>query len=675
MTPEATSHWRPRRAAAAVALVLFIVYVATLAPGVTFWDSGEFIAAAHSLGIPHPPGTPLYVLLLAAWARLLGFLPYAVRTNLFSAACTAAAGGLAGYFVTRATRDAWSGVAAAIAAGAMSSVWSNATETEVYAASLALSLATIVVADQAARAARAGRAGSRRWRVLTAYMIALAVPLHLSALVAAPAAIYLSAAVPSVDDVDAHMRFDWPWGLAAAAVAVVSMGAGVMSWRLGVAGLVMMTASVIAARLSSPQHPLRRPLLRGAVLLCVTAVAVSALLFLVLRARIDPAINQGNPSTLARLVDVVGRRQYDVSPMWPRAAPLWLQVANWFDYADWQVALSLGPGVIPTPWRVAATAAFAILGLIGAAAHRRRDRRTFGAVLVLFLCGSLGVVTYLNLKAGPSFGWGVLPDSAPREARERDYFFVLGFWAWGMWAGMGAVALARRYSRPAVGVVVAALPIALNWHAVNRLAEPEASMPRMLARALLAPLPARAVLFVSGDNDSYPLWYVQQVESFRPDVSIVTTPLLNAGWYPAELARRERLVAAGRAGNEGSLEREIGVNARQQGRPVATAMTLPAEDRSQIGSDWIITGLDLVERGASANRLIVVPQVMFPVDSLVTRKWARTVGRWLRDRPPREAVDPVYEYFGRVLECPALVVDSTPSRQRSDSLASLCNLR
>src|SRR5207247_7659416 len=128
------------------------------------------IAAAKTLGIPHPPGTPLFVVVLNAWARLWGVLPFAVATNLFSAVCTAAAAGLSALIIVRTTGDRWAAFAGAIAAGAMTSVWDNATETEVYAVSLLLSIAAIVCAE------RAGRTRERRWTTGAAYLLALSVP-------------------------------------------------------------------------------------------------------------------------------------------------------------------------------------------------------------------------------------------------------------------------------------------------------------------------------------------------------------------------------------------------------------------------------------------------------------------------------------------------------------------
>ncbi|MGE5733374.1 MAG: protein O-mannosyl-transferase family, partial [Gemmatimonas sp.] len=495
-----------RRAAWLAGAALLVVYVATLAPSVTFWDSGEFIAAARVLGIPHPPGTPLFVVALNAWARLWWFLPFAVAANLLSAVCAAAAGGLTALWIGRSSRSPLVGIAAAITAGAMSSVWQNATETEVYSASLLLSVAAIVVAD------RAGETGERRWTVLAAYLLALALPLHLSALVAAPVVVLLA-----TDRVDAPR--DWGAGCALLGVCIAVVGASRVSVALVAVGVAVVATSAFMARDERRTVGVWRAL----SVVTVGVVACTALLFLALRARHDPMINQGDPNTWSRVASVVGRKQYDVAGLWPRQAPVWLQLANWFEYADWQVALSLGPSVIPTVWRVLATVAFAMLGLIGSSWHRRTDKRGWRAVALLFLCGSLGVLVYLNFKAGRSFGWQFVPEDARHEARDRDYFFVLGFWAWGIWAAMGALALARRFALPVwLGLVVAALPIALNWSAVDRRPEPEASLPRELAAVLLDRLPARAVLFVAGDNDSYPLWYAQQVENRRRDVTVVT---------------------------------------------------------------------------------------------------------------------------------------------------------
>jgi len=82
------------RAAVIVGVVLLVVYVMSLAPTVTYWDAGEFQSAIKTLGIPHPPGTPLFVLALNAWARVLSpVISFAASVNLFSAVCTAAACG------------------------------------------------------------------------------------------------------------------------------------------------------------------------------------------------------------------------------------------------------------------------------------------------------------------------------------------------------------------------------------------------------------------------------------------------------------------------------------------------------------------------------------------------------------------------------------------------------
>ncbi len=647
------------RAALLAAASLAAVYVATLAPGVTFWDAGEFIAAAHSLGIPHPPGTPLFVVLLGAWAKILAFLPFATATNLFSSACTAAAVGLTTLWIARATREPLAGLAAGIAAGAMSTVWLNATETEVYAASLLLSVATIVAAD------RAGRTGDARFTLLTAYLLALAVPLHLSALIAAPVAVLLAANRPA-------SGFDGRTALVLSGVSVATAGVGRMSVPVMSAGLVLILLAAVPRRDAVETGDSRRARVGVALAaVIVGCVALSAVGFLIIRSRFDPAINQDNPRTWSQLAYTIARRQYDVAGLWPRRAPVWLQLANWFEYADWQWALRLAPGVIPNVWRVLATSIFAGLGVAGAAWHRRRDARTWSAVLLLFACGSLGVIAYLNLRAGRTFAWSFVPDDAAHEARDRDYFFTLGFWAWGIWAGMGAVALAQRFARAWVGVAVAALPILLNWSVVDRRQEPDATLPRETARQLLEPLPPRAVLFVEGDNDTYPLWYAQQVEGERRDVTVVTLPLLGAQWYLDELRRRYELGTGTSASDPMSATR-IAADALGQNRPIAAANTLEPSERAAIARRWRVVGLVAVAEPEPSE--ISDAPVDISLDTAALRRVARSIDDWRRRRRARDEPDSIHEYFLRLLSCPSRLLEGAAAPP-SASLDSLCNLR
>jgi hypothetical protein len=470
----------------------------TLAPGVTVWDSGEFLAAIHSLGIPHPPGTPLYVLIGKVWSLALGSVfGFARSINLLSAVSTAFAGGILTSLFNRWTDDGFAATAAGLTAGLMSTVWLSATETEVYAVALLFGCMLLWAAD------RAGQNSDARWALLAAYLAGLSWSLHLTALLVVPSAVLL---VFSTSD----------------GYFAVPVGRRYADGR-------------------REAHSLAK-LLRGGLL--VTLVGMTCVLYLIVRAHRDPAINQGNPSAFGPFVDVLLRHQYDVPPLWPRQAPFYLQLGNVLEYADWQFAKGLASDAPPSWWRTPVTVLYALVGAFGFFAHRAADRRSWRALMVLFVVASLGVVIYLNLKAGPSFGAGILAPNAPHEARERDYFFFWAFVCWGLWAGFGAVALSRRLSAP-LGLIALVLPFApalLNWAAVDRRTDPVEERARADESEMLARVPPSGVMLAIGDNDTYPLWYLQQVEGTRKDVTVVTVPLLAAKWYRAELARRYKLL-------------------------------------------------------------------------------------------------------------------------------------
>ena len=647
---------------------LLVCYLLTLAPGVTFWDAGEFIAAAHGLGIPHPPGTPLYVALGRVWTLALAPVADAARAmNLLSASSTALAGALMAWLVADEVRarpgSVWGAVAGALVAGLMATVWANATETEVYAVSLLHMV--LLLACSARAGAHAGTAG-RRWMACTTYVIALAPAVHLSVLVAVPAAIALAAR-------GRDGTWSVPRALVLGGTLLTAAGIGRVSLPLVLLG----AGIVLAAGLSA--WPTGRPRAvgkwrDGLMALSLAALAASALVVMLVRARHDPALNQGNPATLAAFTDVVARRQYSVASLLPRQAPIWLQLANIAQYADWQVALGWGRGIFTTPARVTSTLTFVLFGAVGARALRRDSARIADALMVLLACGTLGVATYLNLKAGTSLGWGVIPDGMPHEARERDYFFVVGFWAWGCLAGYGAFALARARRWPAsVAICVVALPLAGNWRAVDRSREPRASAAHRFATALLRDAPPRAVLFVAGDNDTYPLWYAQQVERQRPDITLVTVSLLPAEWYQAELTRRsglrwrdERVVTRGADGaRPASRLAEAG---RRAGRSIVASPALTAAERAALGGDWRLEGV--LYRSYAAGDGSVQPA---EVSVALTAAAARIAP--LFPRPDSPLVDDIAATMLTLLACPRLGQAWSAERATRDSLEVKCNLR
>jgi hypothetical protein len=640
--PRSTPPANPQAVRAAVFATLLLVYLTSLAPDLTLWDAGEFNAAVATLGIPHPPGTPLYVFLGRSWSMALGFVPQVVAMNALSALATAAACALLGGEVARIVRHPAAGVAAGVSAGAMYSVWQNATETEVYALSFLLLILLVVSAARSSE--------ERRARQLVAFLMGLSVPLQISALVGTPAAVGLAAAgaPPSQRTLVA---------LTLGSSALLAIGLGTASWPLiSMAVLLALVAALVARALrSAGERVWSYPLL--------TLLGASATLVMLVRAVHDPAVNQGNPSNWASFVDVVARRQYDVPGLLPRRAPLWLQVANFGQYADWQVAFGIDSSTRGSLLRLVGTLGFGVLAVAGWRSLGRCDPRfaSLGAGILL-MSTSLGVVLVLNLRPGPSIGYSVVPAEEGHEPRERDYFFAPAFALGGALAGAGAVSLLG----PRIGMLVAALPLALNWKATDRRRVPDAVLASTLGKAILASAPEQAVLLLGGDNDTYAVWYTQQVLRVRRDVTPVTLPLLPAHWYRHELQRRHQLLANGGAtwlGEQATLS-EIARRSRELGRPLAVALSVPASLRQPLAERWVVRGMVVfpAEKGSGSERYLLDSAGTAAVDSLIRGVIAAGAG------PAR---DPAGRYVQRLLRCPAEVL----SRGTQAALDPICELR
>ena len=535
-------------------VVLFSAYLATAAPDLTFWDATELVTAAHTLGIPHPPGTPLWVLIAHVVSNAFSNTGPARAVTMVSVLASALVGGVGASMLRR-----WIGsrgaVVGAVVAGTMTTVWSNATETEVYALSLLCSALMLAAGEYAGRPGVSDHA-RRRARALIVFMAAIAVPLHLSVLVALPAALVFAWSGPRVRRLD-----------------VIGWGA------LGLLG--------------------------------VSAVAVLPLLYAT-----GPELASGHPDSLRALVAVLRREQYQVAGLLPRMAPLWLQLANVFEWADWQVAFGVHPFPTPSVPRTLLTLSFVWLAAIGLRTVWRYEARVGRAMLVLLLSGTMGVACWLNMRAGPTFGGSFIPAGAAHEARERDYFFVLGFWSWGLLAGAGLAAIAAAFSKrlpapiAALPLLLGAVPLVANRSVMDRTREPIAMMPRAYARLLLDAVPQRGVLLAAGDNDTFPLWYLQQVEDYRSDVTVVTVPLLGATWYRESLAARRLLPpeAVRRwPGLEATL-RSIMIHATEDGRDVRVSTLLAGPDRDRIErtQGWALQGLVYAPSASTARGAITL---------------------------------------------------------------------
>jgi hypothetical protein len=550
----------PDAAGALIAgLGVFLLYWLTLAPTTAFWDAGEYITVAHVLGIPHAPGNPLFVMIGRAWDVLLsaGGWSVAVRINLLSATCSA----LAHLFLfllierslhpsDRVARRVGAACAVLLSATAFT-VWhqSNVNE-KVYTISF---LTTTLVLWLALRWRDTG---SAKLLVAAAYVTMLSATNHLMGVLVAPAVLLF------VYRVDRRV---------------------LLSPRL------------------------------WAITLPLVLIALSAQLFLPLRAAERPVVNENDPtceSLLAAtasiysngargcpaLSAVLRREQYQKpavlrDPNFPdlrRGARLTaLQLVNYAQYLDWQWARSVaGTAPLFGGARPLITLLILLLVALGARTHWRADREAallHGSALFML---SIALVLYLNFRWGYTIARDAIPDARMHEVRERDYFFLIGFSLWGAWAGLGiaslwrmaserlggsarfaaegvpdrgahgshasdprarASAAARRPAWPsprlaaAPILALAVIPMALNWTWASRTDDWTA---RDWAYNVLMSVEPYGVLVTNGDNDSFPLWYLQHVERVREDVTVVLSPYIATSWYARQIREASRACEA-----------------------------------------------------------------------------------------------------------------------------------
>ena len=174
-----------------------------------------------------------------------------------------------------------------------------------------------------------------------------------------------------------------------------------------------------------------------------------------------------------------------------------------------------------------------ILGIIGALWHFKKNQKDAGIVGLLFFFTGVAIVLYLNQN--------------PLQPRERDYAYTGSFYAFAIWIGLGVAGIAdylrSKIKAPTaailatiIGLLAAPMLMAKDgWNDHDRSSKFTA---RDMAADYLESCAPNAILFTYGDNDTYPLWYAQEVENIRPDVRVVNLSLLGTDWYIRQMKKK-----------------------------------------------------------------------------------------------------------------------------------------
>ncbi len=171
-----------------------------------------------------------------------------------------------------------------------------------------------------------------------------------------------------------------------------------------------------------------------------------------------------------------------------------------------------------------------ILGIIGAVYQYNKNQKDFLVTALLFFFTGFAIVLYLN--------------QAGNQPRERDYAYVGSFYAFTIWIGLGVLQVKEWFSRKmadsmsgylAALLCLTAVPVIMGFQEWDDHDRSKKVLARDLAKDYLESCAPNAILFTFGDNDTYPLWYAQEVEGIRPDIRVINNSLLGIDWYVNQL--------------------------------------------------------------------------------------------------------------------------------------------
>lgn len=619
-----------------------LVYILTVQPTVPFWDCGEFSAASIWQQVPHPPGAPLFLMIGKLFHIILPFGDPGWRLNMVSVVSSALTVWLL-YLISvkiilnfrkeqiETTADALA-VYGASFVGAMALVfsdtfWFNAVESEVYAiSSLFVALVVFLMMKWNEEA---DKPGHERYLLLIAYLMGLSTGVHLLALQAIFAIVFMVYFRKYEFKISSFLLT----GIIASMIFFV-IYPGIVKWipamldgnmpfknecrEYVVEGNFLISAMVVGVVILAGVglwYGYKRRLntlnlICSAFLLMI--FGYSTYTQILLRSNANPPMNENEPKDLHSLTSYLGREQYGDSPFWPRryhsnddyytnryikkndkgeyvygpwippervetrckdgrtitvpefnkvnfggeVAFLWkyqidhmylryflwnyvgrsgdLQDAGWA-FTDESEAKQINKDSgYKESFPIKFYALPLLLGLIGLLFHFYRDPKMAFLYLLLFILMGIATAVYQNQQEP--------------QPRERDYFYAGSFFIFCIWIGLGAYGLVkgledRKIAAPIVAGILALclilVPVNMavgGWRIHSRAGN---YLPFDYSYNILQSTEQDAIVFTNGDNDTFPLWYLQDVNGVRRDVRVVNLSLGNTLWYVDQLKNRQ----------------------------------------------------------------------------------------------------------------------------------------
>lgn len=353
-----------------------------------------------------------------------------------------------------------------------------------------------------------------------------------------------------------RQKINWPVLLSFAALSPIMMG-----FYPFVAGLVIWT--VVSAVIWFVK---RDRLWRLATLIMIIgAIGFSIHAFIPIRSAQHPVIDENTPSrSFKTFVNFLDRAQYGSMSMTKR---MFVRRGAWENQFGDHARMGFLRFFKSQYSHESIFALFFIIGLIGLFTQAYKNPSTGFIFLAFVLVASVGLVLYMNFADGTRFNMAT--GDAYQEVRDRDYFFTPAFILFGMSIGIGMGAImefirtrTRKLGAAAnrlavilsmVLVLTPIVPLQANYFANDRSRN---RMAYEYASNILNSCEKDAILFTSGDNDTFPLWCVQEIYNLRQDIRVVNFSLLNTDWYSWQLSNLDLLSAINSGYDLESLARE-----------------------------------------------------------------------------------------------------------------------